>query len=311
MRLRSAAVACEGEPFRGGAALESQDHAPLTVLVGHGLDRSAQHREAVVLDRHGSQRILPVRIEAGGDQHQLGFVGMGDRQQRFGEDRGVVRVAAAGRERRIDREAGARAGARLPLAAGAGIERPLVGADKEQPIGCVKGVLRSVAVVHVPVDAEHARQPASVGFRGGDGDVVEEAEAHRARRDCVVPGRADQGEGGAGFAVHDEAHAFRRGSGGEQRGIDRCARDSGVAVEGAGPPAQAEDGLHVARIVNARQLVQRRLRRIDQLRSPHRVLRQHAQDRAQPLGLFGVPVARVVLDAERVGQQRNGHGLPL
>ena len=60
--------------------------------------------------------------------------------------------------------------------------------------------LGAVAVVHVPVDDEHAVRAVRLGVPRRDHHVVHETEAHRARRQGVVPRRAGRGERGAGPA---------------------------------------------------------------------------------------------------------------
>ena len=58
--------------------------------------------------------------------------------------------------------------------------------------------------MHVVVDDGHARQAARARMRRGDGDVVEEAEAHRPVALGVMPGRPDERQRArAGLAVED------------------------------------------------------------------------------------------------------------
>ena len=92
-------------------------------------------------------------------------------------------------------------------------------------------VLRAVAVVEVPV---HDRDPpcaASLRREGRDGDVVEEAEAHRAVGLRVVPGRADQGEAVGDLSGDDLRAELHEAAGGQQRGLLGLAPGVGVRVE--------------------------------------------------------------------------------
>ena len=69
--------------------------------------------------------------------------------------------------------------------------------------------LRAVAVVDVEIDDRDPRQ--AVAFermRGGDGDVVEQAEAHRDVAGGMVPGRAHRAEGDVDLALE---HGIGRG----------------------------------------------------------------------------------------------------
>src|SRR5207244_2489363 len=77
-------------------------------------------------------------------------------------------------------------------------------------------VLRPVAVVHVPVEDHHPLGPQPPAGLRGDGDVVEQAKAHRARCLRVVPGRTAEHEGVGGAPVPDLLD-----------GADRRAGDSG------------------------------------------------------------------------------------
>ena len=77
---------------------------------------------------------------------------------------------------------------------GARIQRVLVGRDVEDVRIVPEDLLGPVAVVHVPVDDQHAL--AEGGTRGRrDGHVVEEAEPHGAVGRRVVPRGADRDEG--------------------------------------------------------------------------------------------------------------------
>ncbi len=95
---------------------------------------------------------------------------------------GVHGVAAARRERHVDRVAGALALADLVDVARARVERVLVRRHVEHVRVAQEHLLRAVAVVHVPVDHGDALEAARARVRGGDGHVVEQAEAHRLRR---------------------------------------------------------------------------------------------------------------------------------
>src|SRR5439155_25123754 len=90
--------------------------------------------------------------------------------------------------------------------AGAGVTRPrvLVHADeKDAGVGFETG-LGAVAVVDVEIDDGDLLEVVFLlKIFGGDGDVGEEAEAHRVGGLGVVAGGSDGGKGALDGAVHD------------------------------------------------------------------------------------------------------------
>ena len=97
--------------------------------------------------------------------------------------------------------------------AGAGIARALVGGGVEQVGIGGEHSLRAVAVMHVEIDhRDPLHAPPAARMHGGDGGVVEQAEAHRAVRFGVMARRPDSGESGARPAFHDgiDRHDTRR-----------------------------------------------------------------------------------------------------
>src|SRR5690606_24801602 len=88
-------------------------------------------------------------------------------------------IACSGRQRATESGASAGASAGLGLVAGAGIERRLVDGDVPDVATVVEDVLRAVTVVDIPVDDRDPGRAVEPGVGGGDGDAVEQAEAHR------------------------------------------------------------------------------------------------------------------------------------
>ncbi|MCI0363184.1 MAG: hypothetical protein L0219_04835 [Phycisphaerales bacterium] len=153
-------------------------------------------REAGFGEHHVGEGVIAVGVEAGGDEHELGFVGVGDGDQETLIEMEVGGVVEAGWERRIDGEAFAGAVADLVEVAGVGEEAVLVGTEEENISAVIEGVLGAVAVMDIPVDDEDAlKVVVSDGMRGGDGDVVEETKAHGLSGFGVVAWGADEGEG--------------------------------------------------------------------------------------------------------------------
>ena len=125
-----------------------------------------------------------------------------------------------------------RAGAHVGLRPGPRIQRRLVDRH-EQDIGVrVEDVVGAVAVVDVPVDDHHPREPVrSRGAPRGDRDVVEEAEPHPPRGLGVVPGRAQRAHARRRLAAQqrvDQPHgpAARPQRGPRCRGPRTCRRRS-------------------------------------------------------------------------------------
>ena len=147
-------------------------------------------------------------VEARRHEHQLGLEACDGRRRRS-------RRTRAGTPRRPSRPTSGMFSGRLALlvrAAAARVERPLVKRDEEDGVVVPEDLLRSVAVVDVPVDDRDALD--QLGLRGPrrDRDVVEEAEAHR--RDAAARGgRAD------GRARSRRARRLDRSAGREQRGL--------------------------------------------------------------------------------------------
>jgi hypothetical protein len=105
----------------------------------------------------------------------------------------------------------------------------------------------AVARVHVPVEHEHPRG-AELGDRrrGGDGDVVEEAESHRLRAFGVVPGRPHAAEAHLRIAPRQRVDHRARAPGGVQGGAERGFADERVGIDRpASRFAQLADAAHV------------------------------------------------------------------
>ncbi len=68
-------------------------------------------------------------------------------------------------------------------------------AEEKDGTVLVKGVLRPVAVMDVPIDDENLREAVmALGVTRGDGNVVEDTDAHALVGASVVAGRSDAAE---------------------------------------------------------------------------------------------------------------------
>ena len=177
-----------------------------------------------------------MRVVAGRDAEQVRAPLPRDRRDHVLDERQELVGPAAGRDRQVDRVALSVAAAEVRGRAGPGIQRALVDARVEDLRGAVEDRLGAVAVVDVPVEDQDPLG-AALGDRVGrsDGDVVEQAEAHRpvalgvvARRPQAAEGEAALGQQSFG-GVHGSAGRVRRGLPGARTG-DRVEVDHPAAL---------------------------------------------------------------------------------
>ena len=141
--------------------------------------------------------------------------------------------------------------------------------DEEHAVVVPEDVLRPVAVVDVPIEDRDALE-AELGLReaGGDGDVVEEAEAHGLAGECMVARRTHEREAAA-------LDGLDRAAGGQQRRAVGRLRRRRVGRE----PRRPVDGLHDVEVrlrVAAEDL---RLGRLARLRPLREGLVEHRHSR--------------------------------
>ena len=170
--------------------------------------------------------------------------------------------------------------------------------------GFIEDVLGAVAVMDVPIDDQDPGQLVSQpGVVGGEGDVVEQAEAHAARRRGMMAGRTDQAQGVgllAGQHGIDGGNARSRGS---QRDLERLRADRRVGVDVAAAVlgqllghvdhagrVQLPDGLFAHGFVSARGAF------LDQAG-----LVEPGRDAPQAVRSFRMPSPSVVLEEQLVG----------
>jgi hypothetical protein len=165
-------------------------------------------------------------------------------------------------------------------------------------------VLGAIAVVDVEVGDRDALEPVRFeGMRGCDGDVVEQAEAHRACALGVVAGWADGAERGADVATEDAVDSGDPGTRGGQSGVERIGAHRGVGVE-LHVASRGCDFVHVVDVcgrVDASQLgAGRWANRLDDLDGS---FAGHLVDAApngiEPLGALGMAGTHVVAAARR------------
>ena len=192
-----------------------------------------------------------------------------------------------------------------------GIERVLVRRDVEHAAVVPERVLRAVAVVHVEVDdrdALEAVRRARVCRR--DGDVVEQAEAHRLHRRRVMAGRPHEAVRRCHVAAHHGIDRVQRAADDVRRDVVRTRRDQRVRIDPAAALlACSPHGIDVARVVHQRQLVGRCRARRDarQLREQSALFEQRHRRRHAARRSRDASPCRARGRSGRTRSRRRGH----
>ena len=151
----------------------------------------------------------------------------------------------------------------------------------------------------------------AAGLEGprGDGDVVEEAEAHRAVRLGVVPGRPQEREAVGQAPVRDRGGEVDEPSGGEPRRERRVAAGVGVGIELLEILAgRCVDGGDVRRRVDALELRVRGLAGGDAPAARGKpLLLEPPPDRREASRVLRVIVGRAVREEPLVVDEPGGH----
>ena len=265
------------------------------------IDQAGQLPVAIGRHLQASQRIVPVRVEAGRYEQQLRPEGV-----QGGTDFLLPRaekgaVPSALRKGYVEDVA---MGAALSGAPRSRIERVLVGRGVEDLGVMLEAVLGTVAVVDVEV--EHRDAPDVLCARGhdADGDIVDQAEAHRLCLLGVMARWAHHREGVPDPTIQDSLDAGHHRAGGGASGGHGVRRDVGVRVEvAAARGCRAIEHRDVARIVD---LLDQRISHRRRWLGGHAEVgyRDRLQNGGDPLRAlwmaFGLVPALL-----RVGEQRN------
>ena len=226
-------TATEAAPTRSGyvATFERRDHSTTAPAIRHRDEPLRELRDVLDLEREFAEWITGETIEPGGDHHETGREvtrRIGDRSLQ-GIHVHLGREAAVAWARSTPNDA-----ARDPT------PRPVPGYQGDWCIDTKRmrrivldERLRAVAVVHVPVDDQHALDAFALArVVRADGDVAEEAESHPAVSERVVTGRSDGAERARAYRrppVHGVEHAANGGA----CGVARSFADERVRVEAA------------------------------------------------------------------------------
>jgi hypothetical protein len=178
-----------------------------------------------------------------------------------------------------------------------------VDAGVEHLVGLGEDRLGAVAVVDIPVEHEHSLGPTGLDrVSGGDGDVVEQAEAHRTCRLRVVARWAQRAEREPVLACQQPLGRIQRPTGRVERRLERALAPHGVDVEHAATARRESlDRIDVLRRVNAGELLTGGGRCLDSLEARPASLVERGLDGAEPRGILRVG-AGVVLQRAWVGE---------
>jgi hypothetical protein len=215
-------------------------------------------------------------------------------------------IADSGGEGDVHGEAGPRAPADVGGRARARVVGILVERDVEDARVLAEDRLGPVPVVEIPVDDCDALVAVDgAQMAGGDGGVVEEAEAHGLRRGRVVSGRADEGEAISIGAGRHRVGELDQAPGGEEGGLVGALRGGGVGVDPAAALAlRRAHLLDEARAVGGADLVLAGEAGGDLLEARTSPARDEILEHGDPVGAFGMPGAGIVLAEARVDGDR-------
>ena len=287
-----------GQRLQVVAPFQGEDQAATAQLVGHRLESVSEVDVAAEREPHPRQRVLPVRIVARRDEDQLRLEPLRQGPQQLVENARVALIADAGAQRHVADGALSLPRADLPPVAAAGIVGVLVRGEEEHRRIAPEGVLRAVAVVHVEIHDEHPLHAAlGLGVAGGDGHVVEDAEAHAAAGDGVVARRPHQVETIRRLPLQHGVHQVHQAAGRQQRRVVGARGNVGVRVEVAAAPfSHALHRFHVGGRVHALQTFHAHRSGLHQSHAGQQsLLFQQIHRASEPLAVFRMAVKGVFL----------------
>ncbi len=278
-------------------ALEHVRDGSAAVLPSDAANRRRDRRGGLDADAEVAYRIARDVVEAGAHDDQFGCNGARRRRQQHlpERDEGFGRHAAR-RQRHVDDDVVAKA---VAARAGARVGGRGVGGDVGQAVA--GDCLRPVAVVVIEIGDEHSPTSRTCG----DGRIIEDAEAHAARRLGVVPRRTHEGEDAlaAGEAGLDGGHrAARRAHG---NAVRRFVDERVAGGELAHPACRRGFALHqleVAAGMHAQNFFGGRISGGDAL-GEDPALAKERRDRLYAFGPLRVAGGAEVIAVEGVGNE--------
>lgn len=217
---------------------------------------------------------------------------------------------SSARQRHVDHSPFGLTGINVLRIAGIGVKVILVDRHVQDSVVVPEHVLGAVAVVDIPVEYRHTLAPRAQQS-GGDGHIVEHAEAHGSVGQGVVAGWPADCEPNGIRVVSEFLNQCSDSPGCGQRRFPRGGACVGVQVEGATALlAELSDRLHVRRIVDQRQFAFVDSRRSDITNSETAVL-DAVPNRFEALRSLGMTRTGVVLRSCRVTRNYDVHVLTL
>ena len=193
--------------------------------------------------------------------------------------------------------------------AGAGVMRHLMSRGVHHGRIVPKNVLGAVAVVDVEIhDRDALGAMRFLRVPGGDGGVVEEAEAHRVCDFGVMSGRAGRDKSVANLAAHHLVDREDRASSRAKRGLERARRHGSVRVDRGQALLRRRraDRFDVILRMDARDCREVGARRGIARQHLKRLALERALDRAQAVRPLGMTLAHVMREAGGVRDDERG-----
>ncbi len=291
------------------AAFKATDDAALCMLL-RDFDDAAGDPCVVGLDQAETGDIVfAMRIKTGRDEDHLRTLRV-QRRQPMGLHQFADGLTAGVRRYRNVDHVGRRSAHRMH--ATVRIQRMLKEADHQHAFVAGKGFLGTIPVMHVEIHDGHTLQTVRLERMScGDGDIVEQAEAHRAARTCMMAGRTNGAKGIGEFAGHHRIHGGYRCAGCAQCCLPAVLVQQGIGIDGmvaAGARQRIAHGRQRAMPVDTLDLFDAGQWCV----SPYEQRRKAAGnqlilDRLQTRRRLGMPVAHFMLAAIGVGKDRGAH----
>jgi len=212
------------------AALEHGNQPAARVLIGDFEHNERQIGEVLIGKREAPQRITETRVEACRNQHQIRLEMVGSPPQAVLENAQYFAVPRARRKWAVHSAALTLALAALVRVTGARIPGRLVRAEEEYRAVVVESILRSVAVMDVPIRNQHALDSVlELGVARTDRDIVKDAEAHALVRTSMMPGRTHRTKSVRGCLLKNQVDSVHHAASSVQSDFQRPWADGGIA----------------------------------------------------------------------------------
>ena len=177
-----------------------------------------------------AEQVALLRVKTRADENEVRAKPGGGGHEAIPQGSEELLIGGADRQRDVHRGSLSVASAGIPGCARAGVGAVMMGAEVKNAPVVVKNILRPVAVMVVPVhdqDAVQTVMPLEVTRRHGD--VIEDAESHRAAGGGMMAGRPDGAEGIRHLTLHDPVRGSQDTARGQPRHSQRTGRNDCVS----------------------------------------------------------------------------------